>query len=161
MENPGKPSDLVPIRPLDKATHLTAMELSVEVNGRTLDGDFTLFDVYTEQRLGFGRNRGHIKKYETFITIKTDGQQWPHFEHAPASLAICCTSKTSRQARQSATRSCRYSRSGARGGLSARREPLFDRNALRQIPRLIDIAAASQRDVIREELGRHHGEDRL
>jgi hypothetical protein len=85
VENPGKPSDLVPIRPLEKAKHLTAMELPVAVNGRTLDGDFTLFDVYTEQQSGVGRNRGHIKSYETFITIKTDSQRWPHFELAAMS----------------------------------------------------------------------------
>lgn len=80
VENPGKPSDLVPIRPLEKAPKLTAMELPVAVNGRTLDGDFTLFDVYTEERSGTGKNRGHVKSYQTFITIKSDGQQWPHFE---------------------------------------------------------------------------------
>src|SRR6266513_2415876 len=85
VENPGKPSDLVPIRPLEKKTDLTAMELPVAVYGRTLDSDFTLFDVYTEQRSGFSRNQGHIKNYETFITIKTDGQQWPHFELAAMS----------------------------------------------------------------------------
>ena len=77
VENPGKPSDLVPIRPLEKAPNLTAMELPVAVSGRTVDCDFTLFDVYTEQRSG---NRSHLKNYETFITIKTDGQEWPHFE---------------------------------------------------------------------------------
>jgi hypothetical protein len=85
VENPGKPSDLVPIRPLEKAPHLTAMQLPVAVNGRTLDSDFTLFDVYTEKRSGFGNNRSYIKSYETFITIKADGQQWPHFEFAAMS----------------------------------------------------------------------------
>lgn len=80
VENPGKPSELVPIRPLEKAPHLTAMELPVAVNGRTLDSDFTLFDVYTEEQRSTGKNRGHVKSYQTFITIRSDGQQWPHFE---------------------------------------------------------------------------------
>jgi hypothetical protein len=80
VENPGKPSEIVPIRPLDKAPDLNALELPVAVSGRTLDGDFTLFDVYHETQPKYSKNRGRLRSYETFITIKSDGKQWPHFE---------------------------------------------------------------------------------
>ena len=39
-------------------------------------------------------------------------------------------------------------------------EPLFYRDALREIPRLIDVAAAAHRDVIREQLQRQGHRDR-
>ena len=40
------------------------------------------------------------------------------------------------------------------------RRRLLDGHALRQIPRLIDIAAAAHRNVIREQLQRNHFEQR-
>lgn len=79
VNNPGKPSELVPIRPLEKARDFNAFELPVAVTGRTLDSDLTLFDVYTETQPKFSKNRSRIRKFETYITIKS-GQDWPHFE---------------------------------------------------------------------------------
>jgi|SRR5581483_7383171 len=80
VENPGKPSEIVPIRPLDRAPDLRKLELPVAVAGRTLDADFTLFDVYHERQPKYSKNRSTFRSYETFITIKSDGKQWPHFE---------------------------------------------------------------------------------
>jgi hypothetical protein len=84
VENPGKPSELVPIRPLETAANLVKMELPAAVNGRTLDGDFTLFDVFTEERSGGAGRVTYIRNYETFITIRS-GAKWPHFEFAAIS----------------------------------------------------------------------------
>ena len=36
----------------------------------------------------------------------------------------------------------------------------FDRHGLREVPRLVDVGAFEVRDVIREELERHHREQR-
>ncbi|MGH9419738.1 MAG: hypothetical protein ACRD3J_07190 [Thermoanaerobaculia bacterium] len=80
IENPGKPSDLIPIRPLENAANLKTLELPVAVSGRTPDGDLTLFDVYTEKKSGSGNHVSYIRDYETFITIKSQEQVWPHFE---------------------------------------------------------------------------------
>ena len=80
-EKPDKPSNLTPIRPLDKTENLVAMELPAAVRGRSLDCDFMLFDVFTEKKTGSGSSTRYNRHYETFITIKSDGQ-WPHFELA-------------------------------------------------------------------------------
>lgn len=85
IENPGKPSVLVPIRPLENAANLKALELPVAVTGRTPDGDLTLFDVYTEKKSGSGNHVSYIRDYETFITIKSREQIWPHFEFSAVS----------------------------------------------------------------------------
>jgi len=87
VENPGKPSDLVPIRQLDRRDNVTNIELAAAVSGRTLDGDYTLFDVFTERRTGFGRNATYQKTYETFITLRSGEEKWPHFEFAAISHA--------------------------------------------------------------------------
>jgi len=80
IDNPGKPSELVPIRPLEKGPNVETIELPVAVRGHTLDADFTLFDVYRQinEHIAGGRN-SHPETFETFITIKS-GHQWPHFE---------------------------------------------------------------------------------
>ena len=48
----------------------------------------------------------------------------------------------------------------SRVATSRARERLLDRDALRQVPRLIDVAAAPDRDVVREQLQRHHHQHR-
>jgi len=68
---------------LEKAQKLTAVELPAAVHGRTIDGDdFTIFDVYTEQKPGSGNNVRYEKNYETFVTIKSGDRKWPYFEFA-------------------------------------------------------------------------------
>ena len=79
VEKPGKPSELTPIRPLDKAPDLSTLELPAAVVGRTLDADFTLFDVYT-RLIRHGSNSSYQDSFATFITVKSDGKPWPHFE---------------------------------------------------------------------------------
>jgi len=85
VENPGKPSDLVPIRQLDRKDNLEQLELPAAVRGRTLDGEFTLFDVFTERKSGIGTNASDQMTYETFITLSSGDQKWPHFEFAALS----------------------------------------------------------------------------
>ena len=80
QEKPGKPSELTPIRPLDKSPDLRTLELPAAVSGRTLDADFTLFDVYTRVERGRGSHRSYHESFETFMTIKSGGKTWPHFE---------------------------------------------------------------------------------
>src|SRR5581483_2727063 len=81
VDNPGKPSELVPIRPLEQRANLRQMELPVAVHGRTIDGDFTLFDVFTRVEDKIPGRHTWDDSYETFITIKS-GRDWPHFEFA-------------------------------------------------------------------------------
>lgn len=85
IENPGEPSELVPIRPLENAANLRALELPLAIVGRTPDEDLTLFDVYTEKKSGSGNHVSYIRDYETFITIKSGEQGWPHFEFSVVS----------------------------------------------------------------------------
>ncbi|HEY6844520.1 MAG TPA: hypothetical protein VI391_10145 [Thermoanaerobaculia bacterium] len=78
VEQPGKPSELVPIRPLDHGADLKKMELPIALRGRTVDANLTLFDVFTRSD-HHGSRGGYTERFQTFITIKS-GQQWPHFE---------------------------------------------------------------------------------
>ena len=48
----------------------------------------------------------------------------------------------------------------ARAIVERRLDALLHRDALREIPRLIDVAAAAHRDVVREQLQRHHHQHR-
>jgi hypothetical protein len=85
VENPGKPSELTPIRPADKETSTDKFELPSAVKGRTLDGTFTMFDLYRETRTRTPGSTVHwntLIRYETFITIRNETKRWPHFEFA-------------------------------------------------------------------------------
>ncbi|HJT16278.1 MAG TPA: hypothetical protein VJ853_02775 [Thermoanaerobaculia bacterium] len=86
VEKPGKPSELVPIRPLEQGPNVEAIELPLAVRGRTLDADFTLFDVYKETNDHAAGHASHHESFETFLTINS-GRSWPHFEFAVVHLA--------------------------------------------------------------------------
>ncbi|MGZ7081275.1 MAG: hypothetical protein ACXVJT_17810 [Thermoanaerobaculia bacterium] len=87
VENPGQPSELAPIRPLEKEGNVEKLELPAAVKGRTVDATFTLFDMYTETRW---RTSGNVSgtryntlvTYKTLINIKAAPHRWPHFEFA-------------------------------------------------------------------------------
>lgn len=51
------------------------------VRGRTLDNQFTLFDVYT-QTVSHGSRATSYDSYETFITFQSPGRVFPYFEFA-------------------------------------------------------------------------------
>ena len=62
---------------------MTKVELPAALKGRTVDANFTLFDVYTETRTlaaGYSTRYTTLVTYETLITIKAAAQRWPHFE---------------------------------------------------------------------------------
>ena len=82
VENPGKPADLLPLRPVERKGNVRAVELPSAVRGRTLDSQFVLFDLYTEAVSGTGSHRTNWQTYETFVTFTSSDRDWPHFEFA-------------------------------------------------------------------------------
>ena len=82
VENPGKPADLVPLRPIERQGNVRTVELPAAVRGRTLDSQLVLFDLYTQRVSGSGNSKTYWDGYETFITFKSADRQWPHFEFA-------------------------------------------------------------------------------
>ena len=79
IEKPGKPSELMPIRPLEKSPYLQKVELPAAVSGRTVNADFMLFDVFT-QHVPKHTHDSYEDTYATFMTIKSGDKPWPHFE---------------------------------------------------------------------------------
>src|SRR6476659_1856404 len=69
VENPGKPADLLPLRPVERKGNLLTVELPAAVRGRTLDTQFTLLDLYTETVSTLGSHKTHWRSYETFISF--------------------------------------------------------------------------------------------
>lgn len=82
VENPGEPGDLAPLRPYAKRDNIRKVELPAAVRGRTLDNQFTLFDVYTQTVSHAGSRSTYYDSYETFITFKSPGRVFPYFEFA-------------------------------------------------------------------------------
>src|SRR5690349_3296135 len=76
VEKPGEPGDLAPLRPFKKRDNIKKVELPAAVRGRTLDNQFTLFDVYT-QTVSHGSRATYYDDYETFITFKSAGRVFP------------------------------------------------------------------------------------
>jgi hypothetical protein len=82
VENPGKPADLIPLRPVERKGNVRTVELPAAVRGRTLDTQFVLCDLFTEALSGLGSHKTVWQTYETFVTFTSSGIRWPHFEFA-------------------------------------------------------------------------------
>src|SRR4029078_7052080 len=82
VEKPGEPGDLAPLRPFAVRNNIRKVELPAAVRGRTLDNQFTLFDVYTQTVSHAGSRTTYSDSYETFITFKSPGRIFPYFEFA-------------------------------------------------------------------------------
>ena len=80
IDKPGNPSELMPIRPLEKSTYLQRVELPAAVSGRTPDADFLLFDVFTRHTPRGRSHDSYEDTFATFMTIKSGDKPWPHFE---------------------------------------------------------------------------------
>jgi hypothetical protein len=82
VENPGKPADVIPLRPVERKGNVRTVELPAAVRGRTLDTQLTLCDLFVEAVSGVGSHKTFWQTYETFVTFTSTGIRWPHFEFA-------------------------------------------------------------------------------
>jgi hypothetical protein len=64
VENPGKPADLIPLRPVERKGDVRKVELPAAVRGRTLDTQFVLCDLFTEAVSGLGSHKTFWQTYD-------------------------------------------------------------------------------------------------
>ena len=77
VENPGKPADVIPLRPVERKGNVRTVELPAAVRGRTLDTQLTLCDLFVEAVSGVGSHKTFWQT-ETFVTFTSTGIRWPH-----------------------------------------------------------------------------------